>query len=169
MVQIVNKNFNNKNIWNKLVYGEMTVDEKIKMHCEKDNNIHSWHRWRICKDYHNVLLNSKITIVSLIDKYNAPGWESKRIYEALAFGSYVMFERQPDFDNSSYPIQEICEGIEFNFQNYEQMIERIKFLLDNSDILEEKRKQCYNGALKYFTSIPITRYFLSFVEKIRCK
>lgn len=164
MVNIINKNFLQDDsfvVWNKLVYGDMTVDEKIKEYCEKDKqNIHSWHRWRICKDYHNVLLDSKISIISLIDKYNAPGWESKRIYEALAYGSVVLFERQPDFDNSSYPIQDICDGIEFEYQNYEQLIDRCTHLLHNKYELEEKRKKCYEGALKYFTSIPITRYFL---------
>ena len=161
MVNIVSNNFPTNKIHNALVYGDMTVDDEIKEYCQKDiNNIHSWHRWRICKDYHNVLLNSKISIISLIDKYNAPGWESKRVYEALAYGSFPMFERQPDFDNNSYPIQDICEGVEFDFQDYDQMVKRCKYLLQHQNILENKREQCYQNALKYFTSIPITRYFL---------
>lgn len=171
MVNLVNKNFAKKNVWNKLVYGEMIVDDKIKEYCEQDAaNIHSWHRWRICKDYHKVLLDSKICIISLIDKYNAPGWESKRAYEALAYGSFAMFERQPDFDNSSYPIQEICEGVEFDYQNYNQLIERITYLLNNPNILEEKRQKSYKNAVKYFTSIPITRYFLfNLLKKTKLK
>jgi hypothetical protein len=161
MVNLVNNNFGDRNVWNKLVYGEMIVDNKIKEYCEQDSsNIHSWHRWRICKDYHNILLDSKISIISLIDKYNAPGWESKRAYEALAYGSFVMFERQPDFDNSSYPLQEICEDVEFDYQNYNQLIEKITYLLNNPKILEAKRQKSYQNALKYFTSVPITRYFL---------
>ena len=166
MVSIVDSNLSNYNVWNKLVYGDMSVDDEIKEYCEKDtNNIHSWHRWRICNDYHNVLLDSKISIISLIDKYNAPGWESKRVYEALAYGSLPMFERQPDFDNSSYPIQDICEGIEFEFQNYKELIDNCEYLLKNQNILEEKRQMSYKNALKYFTSVPITRYFLFNISK----
>ena len=161
MVQFVDgKAFKNRNVWNRKVYGEMSVDDKIKNKCEEDKNIHSWHRWRVCKDYHNTLMNSKISIISLIDKYNAPGWESKRVYEALSFGSYVVFQKQPDFDNSSYPIEEIGDGVLITYEDYNEMADKCNDLLDNQVVLEEKRVECYKKAMKYFTPEPITRYFL---------
>ena len=40
------------------------------------------------------------------------------------------------------------------------MIEQCEKLLKNPAILEQKRKECYGNAIKYFTSEPIARYFL---------
>ena len=41
-----------------------------------------------------------------------------------------------------------------------KMIERCNYLLQNLELLEEKRKECYENAIKYFTSVPIAKYFL---------
>jgi hypothetical protein len=160
-------NLHDKNVWNQYVYGDMNVDDRIKNNCENDDNVHSWHRWRVCKDYQNTLVNSKINIISLINTYNSPGWESKRPYEGMAFGCFIMFQKQPDFDNQSYPIEEIDEDMLFKFEDYNGMIDKCKYLLENPDVLEEKRVKCHEKAMKYFTSEPITRYFLfSILEKV---
>ena len=40
------------------------------------------------------------------------------------------------------------------------MIQKCDYLLNNPDILKQKQINMYNNSKKYFTSIPITRYFL---------
>tara|TARA_Y100000591_G_C21843877_1_gene707430 strand:+ start:1517 stop:2653 length:1137 start_codon:yes stop_codon:yes gene_type:complete len=149
------------NIWNSKIYGEMQVDDKIKIFCEKDNNIHSWHRWRCCSDYFEKIMSSKIQIISPIDKYNAPGGIGiKRVTEAIAGGNYILYHVQPDVDDSSYPIEEISPYSKFKFNDYNEMVQKCEYLLENPDFLEEKRDECYKNAMKYFTSEPIARYFL---------
>jgi len=149
------------NIWNSKIYGEMMVSDKIKKFCENDKNIHSWHRWRCCKDYFEKVMSSKIQLLSPVDKYNAPGGVGiKRITEAIAGGNYILYHVQPDVDDSSYPIEEISPYSKIKFQDYNEMIKKCEYLLERPDFLEEKRKECYENGMKYFTSEPIARYFL---------
>ena len=148
-------------IFNSRIYGNNDIyNNTISNLCNNDNNIHSWHRWNMNRNYYDILNNGKILISPPVDKYNAPGWESKRPYEALASGCLILFHKQPDFDNSQYPLQELCDICEFEHENYNQMIQKCKYLLQNPEILEQKREECYNNAIKYFTSEPIARYFL---------
>ena len=113
------------NIWNSKIYGEMMVSDKIKKFCENDKNIHSWHRWRCCKDYFEKVMSSKIQLLSPVDKYNAPGGVGiKRITEAIAGGNYILYHVQPDVDDSSYPIEEISPYSKIKFQDYNEMIKK---------------------------------------------
>lgn len=148
-------------IINKNVYGEMHVDDKIKNFCEKDNNIHSWHRWICYKDYFKTIMSSKIQLISPVHLYNAPGGIGiKRVTEAIAGGNYILYHFQPDVDDTSYPIEEISPYSKFKFNDYNEMVQKCEYLLENPDFLEEKRDECYKNAMKYFTSEPIARYFL---------
>ena len=74
----------------------------------------------------------------------------------------MLFQKQPDFDNAAYPIEEIDEDkdVLFSFENYGEMVNRCNKLLDNPTLLEEKRVKCYENAIKYFSVEPIARYFL---------
>ena len=47
------------NIFNEKIYGETQLDNKIKHYYNLDDNIHSWHRWNLFKDYCNMLKQSK--------------------------------------------------------------------------------------------------------------
>ncbi len=155
------KNSNNYKINTQAIHGEnLNCDPKIIKYINNDKNIHSWHRWKINSSYFDYLNNIKILIYPGVDKYNAPGWDSKRPWEALASGCFILFHKQPDFDNSQYPLQELCDICEFEHENYDQMIQKCKYLLQNPEILEQKRKECYENAVKYFTTEPIARYFL---------
>jgi len=152
ITNFINRNFKNYKVSNRSIYGNMIVDNNIKNYCKKDNNVHSWHRWRVCDKYFETMKNSKICIY-----VPAPGgWDSKRQWEALAQGAFVIFNKPVHFDNSQYPLQEICE----EFKNTNELVNKCEFLLKNPDILERKREECYEKAMKYFTSVPIARYFL---------
>ena len=154
------KIFNSRIFGNHDIYNTAILDQ-----CNRDKNIHSWHRWNMNKNYFEKLNHSKILISPPVDKYNAPGWESKRPYEALATGCLLIFHKQPDFDNSEYPLQELCDMCECEHENYHQLLDRCDFLLQNPEILEQKRKECYDNAMKYFTSDAIARYFLWKLKK----
>ena len=152
------------NIFNEKIYGETQLDNKIKHYYNLDNNIHSWHRWNLAKDYCNMLKQSKINIISPVDVYNSPGGVGiKRITEALMSGSYILYHQQSDVDDSTYSYEYICDYCKFEFENYNEMIQKCDYLLNNPDILKQKQINMYNNSKKYFTSIPITRYFLYYI------
>lgn len=159
-INYLKKNNPNLNIFNQNIYSNKHININIKKFIENDNNIHSWHRWNISEDYLNILNQSKIVIYTPVDKYNAPGWESKRPYEILAQNTIILYFKQKDFDNSQYPLNEICDICEFSEENYEELVKKIEILLNNSDLLKIKTEECYNNSKKYFTPIPIARYFL---------
>ena len=148
------------NIFNGIVYGDNNSDIKIKKYIDNDKNIHSWHRWRCCDKYYETLNNSKILINHGLDKYWAPGWDSKRLWEALSQGCFVLYQKQVDFDNSQYPIKEICDYSEYKFDNMKDLNNKLEYLLENKKELEKKTKNIVDNANKYFNSITITRYFL---------
>jgi hypothetical protein len=162
MTQHLNKypNKNNYNIFNNIIYGETNSDKKIKNFIDKDKNIHSWHRWRVCSDYSKILSNSKILIIHGIDKYYAPGWDNKRLKEAIAAGCYVLYQTGADFDDSTYPKDELCDFSRYKFNNFKDLENKIEYLLSNPKILEEKRNEFLNKGNKYFNTVTITRYFL---------
>jgi hypothetical protein len=161
LVEGICKNQLKLNVWNQKVYGNMLVPDEIRFFCENDNNVHSWHRWKIGKDYQEKLMSSKILIVPPVDKYNAPGGIGiKRVTEGLAAGCFILFHQQPDFDDSTYPIEELCPFSRFKFLDYQDCMNKIVYLLKNPKALEFYKNKMYENALKYYTSLPITRYFL---------
>lgn len=159
-VNFLHKQFN-ISVWNEKIYGDMQCHDKIKENCVSDKNIHSWHRWRCCKDYFQKIMESNIMVIPPVDKYNAPGGIGiKRVSEALAGGCYVLFHQQPDLNDSTYPIEELCDFSKFKFNDYNDLTQKIFYLINNPNILSEKKEKMYKNAIKYYTSIPITRYFL---------
>tara|TARA_B100001093_G_scaffold329155_1_gene314152 strand:+ start:1103 stop:2158 length:1056 start_codon:yes stop_codon:yes gene_type:complete len=160
MTNIINKNFKNYSVSNKLIYGNMIVDNNIKTFCEKDNNIHSWHRWKTCDEYFNTINNSKICIY-----VPAPGgWDSKRPWEILSQGTILLYFKTPGLIDNEYPLKQL--GNFFEFTTIEELINKCNLLLNNKDFLNEKAKECHKNAEKYFTSEPITEYFLSNISRI---
>jgi hypothetical protein len=148
-------------VWNSKVYGNDNVPDPISYFCKNDNNIHSWHRWRCCKDYFEKLMSSNIIIIPPVDKYNSPGGIGiKRVTEGLAAGCYILFHQQPDVDDKQYPISELCSFARFGFENYQELFDKCSYLLLNPLELQKKKEKMFSNAMKYFTSIPITRYLL---------
>lgn len=160
------KNQNKLNIFNSKIYGNIINNSNIEYYCKHDKNIHSWHRWNTNQNYYDVLNKSKILIYPSIDKANAPGWDSKRPWEAIALGCLLLYHTPPDFDNSEYPLDEICNISQFEYNDYSQMFNICKFLIDNPKILNKKTKESCNNGIRYFTSLPITRYFLYNIQNL---
>ena len=144
------------NKWNKKIYGNKYYPEGLNESIKNENNIHSYHRWCINKNYYEVLNNSKILVYPSIDKYNAPGWDSKRPWEALAMGCLLLSYKQDDFDNHEYPVDEVS----IIFKNSIDLTNKINYFYNNIEELDKLRKKNYKNAMKYFTSVPISRYFL---------
>ena len=159
-------NKNNYNIFNGLVYGENKSNNEISTYIEKDKNVHSWHRWRFCEDYSKTLNNTKILIIHGSDKYWAPGWDNKRLYEAIASGCLVLYQLAPDHDDSNYPRHEICEYCKYKFDDFKDLENKFEYLLSNLDFLEEKRQEFLENGKKYFNSSTVTRYFLWNIKNI---
>jgi len=154
MQNFINKNFKNYKVSNELIYGNMVVDDKIKVFCENDNNIHSWHRWKTCDNYFKTINNSKICIY-----VPAPGgWDSKRPWEIVSQGSILLYYKTPGLLDQEYPLKQL--GDFFEFKNYEELCSKCNLLLTNEDFLQEKSKQCYENAIKYFSPIFLGEYFL---------
>ena len=106
-------------------------------------------------------MSSKILIVPPVDRYNAPGGIGiKRVTEGLAAGCFILSHQQPDVDDSNYPIEELCSFSRFKFMDYNDCTSKILYLLNNPEKLEFYRNEMYENAIKYYTSIPIARYFL---------
>ena len=49
----------------------------------------------------------------------------------------------------------------FEFTTSKELINKCNLLLTNKDFLNEKAKECYENAQKYFMPEPIAKYFLS--------
>lgn len=155
--KITPKNFT---LHNEKVYGSFKVDEKINIFCQKDNNVHSWHRWRNCDEYFKTLNRSKIFVFTVCDKENAPGWDNKRFYEVISSGCLILFYKPRLLNTSEYPQEELCDFSSFEFKNYKKLQEKINFLLSNPSVLEEKIKEFHENGIKYYNSKQIAKYFL---------
>lgn len=154
MTSFIKNNFKKYNVSNEKIYGKLDCDSKIETFCLQDKNIHSWHRWKTCRDYFNTINNSKICIYE-----PAPGgWDSKRPWEMLSQGTFLLFYKPNNFFDKEYSISHIQKYNEIT--SYNDLIKKCDFLLSNLDFLETKRKNFYEKAMKYFSSIPIARYFL---------
>lgn len=154
MTRVIDNNFKVYNVVNKKVYGEMDVHHIIKDNCLKDKNIHSWHRWKTCKEYFKTINNSKICIYE-----TAPGgWDSKRPWEILSQGTLLLFNKPNNFIDQDYSITNINPFCEFKSIN--DMINKCNILLSNPKDLEKMRIKMHMNAMRYFTSEPLARYFL---------
>lgn len=143
------------NVFNDNAYGKTMVPEPIVeiASIDMDKNIHSYHRWVYRSDYIELLNNTKALIYPGV---KAGHWDSKRPWEAMANGCLVLY--RVDIDVSEYPLQEICPFAEYN--DYEELLDKMEFLCNNPDFFEEQRKMFYEGAMKYFNSTTLARYFL---------
>jgi len=119
----------------------------------RDNNVHSYFRWVLHRGYFSVLNDTKVLIYPNV--YDRAHWDSKKIWEGLASGCLPLLEK-PRIDMSQYPLTELCP----QFENYDELVDKAKWLYSNQGRLEQLRLRVYEGALKHFTPLPIARYFL---------
>lgn len=159
MTCFINSQFKKYKVSNTHIYGNMVVDNSIKENCQKDK-IHGWWRWKTNDKYFETINKSKICIY-----VPAPGgWDSKRPWEMISQGCVLLYFKTPGLIDDEYELKKL--GDFFEFKNNDELIYKCNLLLNDSLFLEEKSKECYNNALKHFTSIPIAKYFLSKVLQI---
>lgn len=145
------------NMHNGYAYGgDIEPSSLIAEYIKKDiGNVHEWHRWRCPKEYFRILNHTKIALYPGCTQWY---WESKRQYEILASGCLFLM-RDPGRDTRQYPIQELWPyGFYKNMEELKHKLTYIHRLLYPQ--YEETRETIYHKAQKYFTSIPIARYFL---------
>ena len=145
----------NGKIFNGTARGEAIYPEKIKNLCKIDNNIHSYHRWSLNKDYFNVLNNSKVLIYHGID--NKPFWDSKRPWEALACGCILLYNK-PLIDTSQYPLTQIDNFLLYN--SLEELVEKCNKLINNPELFEKYHNLCKTKSIEFFSNKALTNYFL---------
>lgn len=149
-------------VHNEEVRGKAYYPDDISYGVKNDDNIHSYHRWKLYEAYFEVLNDSQILVYPGIDTW--PFWDSKRPWEALSCGCFVMMAR-PEIDVSEYPITELCEYAVFD--SHREFVKKYRHLVQNPDKLDKLRTQMITRAEKYFRPTPIARYFLQqVVEEI---
>ena len=92
-------------------------------------------------------------------------WDSKRIWEALASGCYILYQTRPDIDQDEYPIDEAIPNGKIN--TLYELKEKYEILLDNPSLLNQLRITTHENALRFFTPKPIARYFLHKILSLR--
>jgi hypothetical protein len=144
------------NVFNDNVRGEPIVPDQIEDRFEKDDNVHSYHRWTMYEGYFETLRDSKAIFIPGTDDW--PGWDNKRHYEALACGCLPLW-LDPPTDISAYSMGDLHEYLIAD--SYWDFVRRYKYLYQNPDVFERVRRTVHERALKYFSPTAIARYFLS--------
>lgn len=122
---------------------------------------HAWRRWIYRPDFYAILNSTKVFIYPNIVPYQ---WGSMRIWESLASGCLALIEH-PVVEMSQYPVTELCPMAQF--ADYDELVDKAKWLYSDQDRLECLRLQVHEGALRYFTAIPMARYFLWRIATVR--
>lgn len=136
---------------------EALCDERLRKYVVDDENVHSWHRWVMSRQYFNALNNSKVLVYPGIDPLPFLIWDSKRPWEAYAAGCLVLMPK-PLIDVFQYPLTQICGYAVYN--SYIGLVLKCRHLSKNPSALDQYRKEAFLRAQKYFTPKPIANYFL---------
>lgn len=139
--------------FNDHMYGEWFSDEYIEPYIQLDNNIHSWHRWRIFPDYVALMLGSFALIYPGVRQNNQ--WDAKRPWEALGAGCLLITE-EPSYDTSEYPWTELC----LTYKSLDELQETCEHVLQYKDVYDGMRMQSAQRARKYMAPDAMARYFL---------
>lgn len=142
-------------VHNEEVRGQSIYPDEIADYVESDDNVHSYHRWQLFEEYFSVLNNSQILVYPGVDDY--PFWDSKRPWEALVSGCFVLLWR-PNIDVSEYPITELSDYAVYG--SFREFLRKYRYLNNNPEELEERRTRMVSRAMKYFSPEAIARYFL---------
>lgn len=147
------------NVVNGYVRGTSIVPADIKQFLEVDDNIHSYHRWTMGREYFETLNNAKVLIYPGIDHWSF--WDSKRPWEAYASGCLVLM-KQPNIDVSEYPITEICDFAVYN--SLPELMYKCRILHKNPLLLDKFRREAQANSVKYFSPKPLANYFLRKID-----
>jgi len=142
-------------VHNGQVRGRAVVPRDIENLVSHDHNIHSWHRWVCYEGYFRLLNDTKVFLYPGV--YARPHWDSKRVWEAWASGCLVTTE-DPPIDMSEYPMTELCPPAVY--KSFGDMVDKCHAFYRDPGWLDQHRVRAVEGALKYFTPVPLARYFL---------
>lgn len=142
---------------NKNVRGEKVVPKEIAILVEADDNVHSYHRWVLWRDYYKLLNDTKVLIYPG-KSATTSWWEAACPWEGYGSGCFVLYET-PTADIGQYPVTELCK--ESVYDSYGALVDKCRWLYKDQGRLERLRRETVGGALKYFAPVPLTRYFLS--------
>lgn len=149
-------------VFNGKVRGKAITPKEIGNLVAIDSNIHSYHRWVLHRDYFGLLNDTNVLIYPGVSETTA-WWDSKRPWEAYASGALVLYQK-PSIDMSEYPVMELCK--EAVFGSLDTLITKCRSLWHNQGRLEQLRIGAVEGALRYFTPVPLARYFLANVRRV---
>lgn len=142
-------------VWNEKARGRPIIPNEIAWNVKADRNIHSWYRWVMHRDYHKILNRTKILIYPGV--YARPHWDAKRPWEALGAGCLVLTEKPP-IDMSQYPMTELCPRA--IYKSFDELVDKCQFFHGNPGRTEQYRLRAAENALRYFTPVPLARFFL---------
>jgi hypothetical protein len=148
-------------VHNRAVTGEEIAPDEIKELVARDRNVHSYHRWTMSRAYFHVLNRAKVLIYPGVNE--GPWWDSKRPWEAYASGCLVMLAK-PEIDMSEYPVTEICDFAVLD--SYLEFVKKCRFLYLRPSSLDKLRLAAVERAWKYFSPVPIARYFLAKITTV---
>jgi hypothetical protein len=137
--------------------GAALVPKEIENLVKADPNVHSYHRWKMHRDYFRMLNDTNVLIYPGVSEKTA-WWDSKRPWEAYASGALVLCQT-PSVDMSEYPMTELCKEAVYGSLN--SLVAKCKDLWYNRGRLEQLRIEAVEGAIQYFTPVPLARYFLA--------
>jgi hypothetical protein len=140
---------------NRPLWGPKFIDARIRHLADRDDNIHSYHRWITYGDYAETLRRAKLFIYPGIQ--DIPWWDSKRIWEAYSAGCLVMMSK-PTVDVSEYPVTELSPFTVC--RSALEVVAKCSYLSRRPALLEALRTETVRKAAKYFDSVAIARYFL---------
>jgi hypothetical protein len=155
LTRFIEKNKLFGRVHNSKAKGNPVIPKEIERLVQGDNNVHSYFRWVLHRDYFRVLNDTKVFIYSNV--YDRAHWDSKKIWEAYASGCLCLLEK-PRVDMSQYPVTELDELLQFS--TYGDLVQKANWLYHNPGRLEQLRLRVYEGALRYFSSVPLARRFL---------
>ena len=135
--------------------GDELVADEIEYQVTQDNGVHGYHRWVMSMNYFRLLNRTKVLIYPGVQNWS--WWDSKRPWEAYASGCLVMLLK-PTVDVSEYPITEVCKYVVFD--SYVELVKKCWFLYLRPSFLNKLRLTAVERSWKYFSPVPIARYFL---------
>lgn len=140
------------------------IPKEIKHLVKRDRHkAHGWDRWVQYQNYFEMLNDTKVYLYPSVTNADHL-WDALRLWNALASGCLCLLQ-QPNIDISQYPVTELCP--EMQYVNHEELLDKAEWLYRNPGKCERLRLQVHEGALKYFTPIPLARRFLWRIWQLR--
>jgi hypothetical protein len=143
--------------------GKKVVPQEIAALVDADDNVHSYHRWVLWRGYYKLLNDTKVLLYPGITETTS-WWDAPCPWEGYGSGCLVLYET-PTADVGQYPVTELCKGTVYG--SYGELVDKCRWLHKDQNRLERMRRKTVARALKYFTPVPLTRYFLEKVARAK--